>query len=810
VPLFQEQVMRLAVVAADYSPGEADQLRRDMAAWRRTGRIARHRERLTSRMQAKGIAPAFAERIFQQIHGFGEYGFPECVVGETRVIDASTGRWLTINNVVQGRAQLRATFVCDAGLRIRKRRVLKVTASGQRPVFRVRTALGRSLAGTAEHPVLTMGGWRPLGTLRSGDHIAAARRLPTLGRKRWPRHEIVVLADLVAEGNLCHPTTVYFYTTNVLYRDEFVRCVESFPNTRATVARHRSAWSIHVRRKDAARPAGVIEWAQRLGLRGFGARDKRLPDEVFELRAADLALLLARLWEGDGHLSSARHASYDTASRQLAEQIQHLLLRLSIISRFYQRTRPYRGHSVTGFTVTVTGAEDLACFYWWIGRRFLDPAKRQAIRALAAGSSDGRMSRDIIPVAVRDVIRWERARRAVTWVEIARATGLGMREIQARSSAKIGFRRWVIARLGRYLRSNELARLATSDIYWDRVIAVEPLGVQETYDLHVDGDHNFLANDLVVHNSHAASFALIAYATAWLKRHYPAEFTCALLNAQPMGFYSPATIVEDTRRHGVIVRPVDVRESAWDCTLEPCHGSAGGFAVRMGLRYVKGLGASDWRGIEAARYASPFASLADFVRRSRLDEGALTALAEAGAFEGFDIDRREALWEVRGLVRTRVASLPLTVRERTPAFDPLSDFEEIAWDYRRASHSPRGHPLAPLREELNARGLPDARTVASMRHGERVRYVGLVICRQRPGTAGGVVFMTLEDETGFVNVVLWARVFSRYAVLAKTAMFLGVTGTLQVEQGVVHLVAEKLWVPRVRCQPANAGSRDFH
>lgn len=310
--------------------------------------------------------------------------------------------------------------------------------------------------------------------------------------------------------------------------------------------------------------------------------------------------------------------------------------------------------------------------------------------------------------------------------------------------------------------------------------------------------------------SHATSFALIAYAAAWLKCHYPAEFACALLNAQPMGFYSPATIVEDAKRHSVVVRPVDVGQSAWDCTLDPCTGSARGFAVRMGLRYVKGLGEGDWKRIERAQCASPFASLADFIRRTGLDGGALTALAEAAAFEGFGLDRRAALWEVLGLVRSRRLALPLDVRDRMPAFDPLSDFEAIAWDYRRTSHSPRGHPLAPLRGALSAQGLPAARSVTSMRHGQRVSYAGLVICRQRPGTAGGTVFMTLEDETGFVNVVLWERVFERYVVLAKTAMFLGVTGTLQVEQGVVHLVAERLWIPRLRLKPVAAPSRDFH
>jgi error-prone DNA polymerase len=310
--------------------------------------------------------------------------------------------------------------------------------------------------------------------------------------------------------------------------------------------------------------------------------------------------------------------------------------------------------------------------------------------------------------------------------------------------------------------------------------------------------------------SHAASFALIAYATAWLKCHYPAEFTCALLNTQPMGFYMPATIVEDAKRHNVIVRPVDVAASDWDCTLEPCQENPGSFAVRMGLRYVKGFGESDWEKVSHARRSGEFVSLEDFVHRTCLNDGILSTLAEAGAFEGFGLDRRTALWDVRRWGQTRNQSLSLPVREINPAFESLTTFEEVGWDYRTTSHSPRRHPLEPLRGILLAQGLPDARTVTAMNNGERVRYAGLVICRQRPGTAGGVVFMTLEDETGFVNLVVWESVFERYSLLAKTVNFLGVTGTLQIEDGVVHLVAEKLWKPELNQDPTHVPSRDFH
>jgi error-prone DNA polymerase len=335
--------------------------------------------------------------------------------------------------------------------------------------------------------------------------------------------------------------------------------------------------------------------------------------------------------------------------------------------------------------------------------------------------------------------------------------------------------------------------------------------------------------------SHAASFALISYATAWLKCHYPAEFACSLLNAQPMGFYSPATIVGDAQRHGVEVRPIDVAASDWDCTIEPSPhallppgggeaptfslppqgggpgwGDGWGAAVRIGLRYVQGLGERERQHILAARAAAPFASLDDFVARTGLDKRALSMLAEAGALAGFDHNRRAALWRVRGALRARDDTLRLAAPEPEPAFADLYAIETVLWDYRTSQHSVRGHPLAPLRAELRARRLPDARTVATLRDGQRLSYAGIVICRQRPGTASGVTFMTLEDETGFVNVVLWRQVFAAHTVLAKTASFLGVTGRLQVQQGVVHLVAETLWPPRLPTRPATPASRDFH
>jgi error-prone DNA polymerase len=162
------------------------------------------------------------------------------------------------------------------------------------------------------------------------------------------------------------------------------------------------------------------------------------------------------------------------------------------------------------------------------------------------------------------------------------------------------------------------------------------------------------------------------------------------------------------------------------------------------------------------------------------------------------------------MARARNDAIALPRSESIPRFDPLDAFEAIGWDYIASSHSTRGHPLGPLRPQLDAMGLPTARAVSSMRHGRRIRYAGMVICRQRPSTASGVTFMTLEDETGFVNLVIWKDVFKRHEVLAKTAAFLGISGEIQAKDGVTHLIAKELWTPRLDLHPQSAGSRDFY
>ena len=291
--------------------------------------------------------------------------------------------------------------------------------------------------------------------------------------------------------------------------------------------------------------------------------------------------------------------------------------------------------------------------------------------------------------------------------------------------------------------------------------------------------------------SHSASFALLVYVSAWLKCHYPAAFCAGLLNSQPMGFHAPAQLVADARRHGVEVRPVDVQASDRDCTLE--RGRGGAAALRLGFRMVRGLATASACHIVAARDAKrPFVDVDDLARRATLGAGDLERLAGAGALASLAGNRHRARWQALG-VEAPLPTLPDTRRvEGTPLLRTPREGEDIVADYAATGLTLGRHPLALLRERLRRERIACAAQVREAAHGERLSAAGLVINRQRPATASGVLFMTLEDETGHVNVVVWSRVQERQRRVLLGARLIRVTGSIEREGEVVHLVAARL------------------
>jgi error-prone DNA polymerase len=305
--------------------------------------------------------------------------------------------------------------------------------------------------------------------------------------------------------------------------------------------------------------------------------------------------------------------------------------------------------------------------------------------------------------------------------------------------------------------------------------------------------------------SHSASFALLVYVSAWLKCHYPDVFACAILNAQPMGFYAPAQLVRDAIDHGVEVREVDVNYSDWDHRLEPrLRRGPLQTAVRLGLRQVKGLNEAEAKRIVVARL-KPYRTLEELKRRTGVRRTTLAVLAEADAFRSLGLDRRQALWAIQAL---KEASLPLFDHaDAAPGSNlpPIEGGEEpwlelpemslgehVIEDYALLRLSLKAHPLALLRDWLRRQRVIAARELWQADPGRRVAVCGLVLVRQRPGSAKGVIFATLEDETGFANIVVWPDAFERHRSVLMTARLLAVRGTLQREGRVIHVIAERL------------------
>ncbi len=311
--------------------------------------------------------------------------------------------------------------------------------------------------------------------------------------------------------------------------------------------------------------------------------------------------------------------------------------------------------------------------------------------------------------------------------------------------------------------------------------------------------------------SHAASFALLVYVSAWLKCHEPAAFACALINSQPMGFYAPAQLIRDARAHGVEVRPISVNASDWDCTLET--RADGEPALRLGLRLVKSLTLAAAQRIAMVRAAAKmmsFTSVQDLTSRAALDRSDLEALADAGALRELTGNRHLALWQVAGTERELPLAPQPTLPEGTPLLVPPTEGQNIVADYRAVGLTLGRHPVALLRGRLQSESMVCCAGLAAVAHGERVRLAGIVITRQRPQSASGVTFVTLEDETGCANLVVWERVGLTYRRALLESRLLEVRGQLQREGAVTHVVAQRLIDRTPLLGALTTHSRDFH
>jgi DNA polymerase-3 subunit alpha len=642
--VYQEQVMRIANVLAGFSLGEADVLRK--AVGKKDAELIRKElDRFVERCLEKGVDRRTAHDLAEQIETFGRYGFNRCLPGHVEVLDAATGRMVPIGEVFEGRETLRTVLACDTdSLKLVEASVVDVHDNGVKPVWKLTTESGRTIDATGNHPLLTFEGWKNLEELAEGEHIAVPRSIPVEGTDTWPEHEVIALGHLIAEGNLCHPHGLYFYSQDEEQIDDFVRAAEGFENVGCTRSVHRGTGSIYTARLDRKEPNGIFEWARSLDLLGKTATEKEIPAAAFRLCNEQVALLLARMWAGDGHVSGDRRAMYyATSSKRLAHQVRHLLLRLGVISRIRNVDFPYRAGTKRGWQVHVHGNENFRAFAATVGLRFLSEVRRARMVELVLRAPDSGPSKDVVPVAIRQRVRALKAEHGLRRKDIEAGAGVSARDFYplGTNPDKIGFTRKMIGALADFFDDPVLSKHAESDVLWDRVVSVEYVGEMPTYDLEVATHHNFVADDVVVHNSHSAAYSLLSYQTAWLKAHYPAEFMAGLLSSVLDKTDDVVKYIGECRdlprcvpglEEPVEVLPPDVNESGWKFT------AIDGRQIRFGLGAVRGVGASGVQSVLDAREEGAFTSLFDFLERidvRALNKRACEALIASGALDAF-------------------------------------------------------------------------------------------------------------------------------------------------------------------------------
>ena len=800
--VYQEQVMGAAHDLAGFSMAQADELRRAMGKKNVEEMQKKRAQFIEGCAKSSKITEKVADKIFTTMEKFAGYGFNKCALENTRLTSPVSGEETTIGELFRSRRPFHVHALND-DWKLVPRAVTDVVWNGVKPVFELTTLLGHRITVTANHPFRTLEGWTDLADLKPGDLIAAPRIMKVDTTESWPAYEIITLAGVLAEGNTCHSSTLYFYGNDRMLVEDFRDAVQQFPDTvarihergdgRLEVAANLGAGyaregddpdygmaSVHgnlaLVQEALPRRCGAFQWAQRLDLTGKKATEKIIPPDVFRLCDADLRLFLGRLWAGDGFIANQALAMpyHATSSEELARGVQRLLLRLSMVSGIQTKRFRYRGGIRIGYTVRLIGTDSVERFEREIVPHVLGRDRAIAfLREHLASTRRGMTSRDVVPLRVREWVDEDRLELGFGWEELESDCGVRRKDFTAkRPGNRHGYRRTTIGRVARKIGSLRLERLATSDVFWDRVISITPMGEQDTYDLTVEKDHNFVADGLIVHNSHSAAYALVAYQCAYLKAHYPAEFMAATMTSELSDTARIFTLIEEARRMGIAVRPPDVNTSDLRFSIEDG-------AIRIGLAAIRNVGEGAVEALIAARETGgAFHDLYDLAGRVAagvFNRRVLESLICAGACDA--LGPRAAMFAAAGMALDHAASVQ---RERdsgqsslfggtedaglTSAAPPLPQVPD--WTGReRAAKEKEGlgfylsdHPLMHIRDEVAAVATHTLADALESEDGTEVRIVGIVSEKKQIMTKSGKFMgkLHLEDLSGRAECTLFS------------------------------------------------------
>ncbi|MGL4610729.1 MAG: DNA polymerase III subunit alpha, partial [Trueperaceae bacterium] len=661
IPVYQEQIMQIAQAVAGYSLGQADILRRAMGK-KKVSEMEKQRKIFTAGAGNNGIPAGEAEAIFDLLEKFANYGFNKCLVGDTLIPD-KYGNVRTIEELYTASeatigenkglqplvtSSTRLEIITQDKFTMSTANAISIMQNGVKPVYKLTTSLGKEITATGNHPFLTLNGWKNLEDLRIGERVASPARLPAEGQNTWGKHKLITLGWVLSEGNTCHPCGVYIYTQSETMASDITDAAKQFENTLPTLkkrAARNDVFDIYLgtgqRGHASGGKSGARLWLESLGIVGQNATQKVFPKDVFTLCNRDIAVILGRYWSGDGFISAEQNFTpyAATSSKRLAKELQHLLLRFGVVSRVTEKSFTYKEGRI-GYTVHVVGRRSVEKFLEYIAPHMVGRERQLGcLRDYLAHIPANLESIDTLPPEVKYWVKSAKDKSDLTWSEIEEQSGVCIKELYGDlKSHKKGFRRETIRKLAKFFNSETLYQACNEDIFWESVVSLESKGKAMTYDLEVSPTHNFVANDIIVHNSHSAAYGVLSYQTAYLKTHYPVEFAAALLTVERANSDKVAQYVNDARHLGIPVLSPDVNESLSDFT--PVEN-----VVRFGLYGIKNVGdAAVEHILDERTNRGKFKDIWEFCERidtSTVNKRALEHLIKAGAFD--QLGKREVL-----------------------------------------------------------------------------------------------------------------------------------------------------------------------
>ena len=808
IMIYQEQIMQIAVEMAGFTMGEADTLRRAMGKKDRE-LMAKQKEKFLAGCAERKTSAAKAEKVWELMEKFAGYGFNKCLKGDT-AIEMADGSTKMIVDVRDGDLVLTKDGPA---------RTLGVRPSGVRRIARLRLANGMAIESTLDHPVFTPRGWINVEDLDlTDDFVGVVRELP-YGSEPVASHRPALLGYALSERSLGYPGHFCWASSSAAEIEDLRATLECFANT-VTRVEHRAPprdSAVRAVRRDGDRVAEAVDFLDvDCGLRGKRAAERRIPVLVDRWDRDAIAILAAKLFQGDGCIHvKTRAIFYVTSSRELADDVRRLLLKLGIMSTIHQRDFAYRSGTRLGYTVNIVEGRDAVARFKDLVGAHLTPRKAAALAEVVAlydttSRKAGAGGIDVIPpqlfleeLRVAILKRFSSIRVGLSELELG-ATALTSKRWHG------GIRRDTLARIARMLDDPALQAIADSPIAWSRPSDVEVLAEEPTFDLEVPGPASFIANGVVVHNSHAAAYALVAYQTAYFKANYPVEFMAALLTSEMGDTDKIVKYIEECRAMGVEVKPPDVNASSVQFSVRAD-------TIVFGLAAIKNVGEAAMESILKTRADDgAFTALDDFCARVDLrlvNRRVIESLIKAGAFDAVGVARAQLLATLDAAMETgqrqqrdraegqssffdlMPAAAPPPVRAMDAAAVPeWDDDQRLAFEKEVLGFYVSGHPLARFKALVESLGITPSSELATRPGGSRVLLFGQVASlREIPTKSGNrMAFATLEDTDGTVDVTIFPEPFKAGAGLLRSRDALLISGKVDdTEKGRVVL-AEKV------------------